>query len=197
MGLMAEERRVRCARLGEELPGLDKPPFKGALGQRIHDEVSKQAWAEWDQRVPDLMRQHSLSMADPQARKFLMEQMTDFFFGSGSFEHRKREMAGQRLVQCAKIGRELPGLDKPPFKGALGQRIYDQVSKQAWELWEKQSVIVMNHYGISLADPEGRKFLLQQMEDFFFGEGARLPEDWIPPTAGGGKGKGAPAGRRK
>ena len=105
----------------------------------------------------------------------------------------------QRTVQCAKLGQELPGLDAPPFPGALGQRIFENVSEQGWKLWEGQATILMNHHGLSMADPEARKFLLKQMEEFFFGEGAQLPADWVPPTAGGkgGGGKGAPGPRRK
>jgi Fe-S cluster biosynthesis and repair protein YggX len=98
----------------------------------------------------------------------------------------------------------MPALAKPPFPGALGKRIHENVSAQAWDLWEEHSKILLNHYGLSLADPEARQFMIQQLEEFFFGEGARLPEDWVPPNAQGGKGggggggaKGAPAPRRK
>jgi Fe-S cluster biosynthesis and repair protein YggX len=94
-----------------------------------------------------------------------------------------------------KIGRELPGLDSPPFSGPLGQRIYENVSQQAWALWPAQSTLTINHYGLSLGDPNAQKILLQQMEEFFFGENAALPEGWMPPAAAPqGKG-GAP--RRK
>jgi Fe-S cluster biosynthesis and repair protein YggX len=103
------------------------------------------------------------------------------------------------MVACVKLGQVLPALAKPPFPGPLGQRIFENVSAQGYKLWDAQAVIVMNHYGLSMADPEGRKFLLKQCEDFFFGEAARLPEDWVPPgQAGkGGGGKGAPAPKRK
>jgi Fe-S cluster biosynthesis and repair protein YggX len=105
-----------------------------------------------------------------------------------------------RMVQCVKFGRELPGLDVVPVKGELGQRIYDNVSAQAWDLWKEQQVILINHYGLSLFDPGHQKFLREQMEEFFFGEGARMPEGWTPPDTQGGKGgggKGAPAPQRK
>jgi Fe-S cluster biosynthesis and repair protein YggX len=102
------------------------------------------------------------------------------------------------MVQCVKFGRELPGLEEPPVAGALGERIFANVSAQAWELWKEQRVILINHYGLSLYDPNHQAFLREQLEAFFFGEGAQLPEDWTPPTAAGGKGaKGAPAPRRK
>lgn len=108
-----------------------------------------------------------------------------------------------RMVQCAKLGRELPGLDRPPFPGALGQRIYDNVSQQAWALWPAQERIIMNHYGLNMADPAARKLVMEQMEEFFFGAGAQMPEGWSPPAPGGKGGGaapskgGAPAPRRK
>ena len=103
-----------------------------------------------------------------------------------------------RTVYCVKLQRELPGLDKPPFPGKLGQRIYEQISKQAYDMWPGQQVLIINHYGLNMADPEARKILREQMEEFFFGEDAAMPEGWAPESAGGvpgGKGGGAP--RRK
>jgi Fe-S cluster biosynthesis and repair protein YggX len=87
-----------------------------------------------------------------------------------------------RMVNCAKLGRELPGLNRPPFGGALGKRIYENISQQAWMLWQDQSTLLINHYGLNLRDPQAQKFLMEQMEQFFFGEGAQLPEDWTPET---------------
>src|SRR5438132_13890243 len=101
-----------------------------------------------------------------------------------------------RMVKCVKLGRELPGLDKPPFPGELGQRIYEHVSKQAYDMWPAQSTLIINHYGLNLADPESRKLLREQMEEFFFGSEARMPEGWVPedeedvPIAAGAKGGG-------
>jgi Fe-S cluster biosynthesis and repair protein YggX len=88
------------------------------------------------------------------------------------------------MVQCVKLGRELPGLDRPPFPGALGKRIYENVSQQAWGLWQQQATLIMNHYGLNLADPRAQDLLLREMEDFFFGEGAQLPEGWTPEGQG-------------
>lgn len=88
----------------------------------------------------------------------------------------------ERMVQCVKFGKELPGLEKPPFPGPLGQRIFENVSGQAWELWMPQSTLIINHYGLNLADKDNRAFLRQQMEEFFFAEGAQLPADWTPDT---------------
>jgi Fe-S cluster biosynthesis and repair protein YggX len=78
----------------------------------------------------------------------------------------------ERIVQCAKLKQDLPGLPAPPFAGALGQRIYENVSEQAWKLWQAESVIIMNHYGLSLVDPEARRFLMRAMEMFLFAEDA-------------------------
>ncbi|HMO57247.1 MAG TPA: oxidative damage protection protein [Roseiflexaceae bacterium] len=94
----------------------------------------------------------------------------------------------QRIVACVKLGRRLPGLDAPPYPGELGQRIYDSISRQAWNMWMDQSVMLINHYGLSMADPQAQQFLVQQAEEFFFGEGAQMPEGWTPaarPTKGG------------
>lgn len=86
-----------------------------------------------------------------------------------------------RTVNCVKLGQELPGLERPPYPGELGQRIYENVSQQAWEMWMQHSVILINHYGLTLADPQAREFLRQQMEEFFFGEDAQqMPEGWTP-----------------
>ncbi len=85
-----------------------------------------------------------------------------------------------RMVKCVKLGRELPGLPRPPFPGELGKRIYENVSQEGWQLWNRQQTLLINHYGLTLANPEAQKFLMEQMEEFFFGAGAQLPEDWIP-----------------
>ncbi|HEX6819871.1 MAG TPA: oxidative damage protection protein [Ktedonobacterales bacterium] len=97
------------------------------------------------------------------------------------------------MVQCVKLGRRLPGLARPPVPGELGQRIYDSISQQAWEMWQDHSRLLINHYGLNLADPDARALMRQQMEEFFFGPGEEKPEGWVPEGQGGAKGKGAPA----
>ncbi|MEZ4679070.1 MAG: oxidative damage protection protein [Caldilineaceae bacterium] len=72
------------------------------------------------------------------------------------------------MVNCAKLGRELPGLEQPPYPGELGQRIFNTISQEAWELWKQHAVILINHYGLSLVDPQAQEFLRNQMEEFFF-----------------------------
>jgi len=97
-----------------------------------------------------------------------------------------------RMVYCVKLKRELPGLEKPPFPGPLGQRIYENISQQAWDMWPAQSTLIINHYGLNMADPEARKILREQMEEFFFGaeDEAQMPEGWVPEEAGVGAGAG-------
>src|SRR5689334_24268456 len=94
-----------------------------------------------------------------------------------------------RMVNCVKLGRELPGLEKPPFPGELGQRIYDNVSQEAYNMWPAQSTLIINHYGLNMADPEARKILREQMEEFFFGK-AQMPEGWEPEAVGAAPGGG-------
>lgn len=91
-----------------------------------------------------------------------------------------------RTVHCNKFGKELLGLEKPPFPGPLGERIFENISQDAWNLWRGQKTLIINHYGLSLGDPQSREMLRQQMEEFFFGESAQMPEGWTPPSAGKG-----------
>jgi len=89
-----------------------------------------------------------------------------------------------RKVFCVKFQREMPGLDEVPFDGhPLGQRIYENVSKEAWKLWLEQMKMIMNEYRLNLGTTEAQEFLLKQMEDYFFGAGAALPAGYVPPQA--------------
>jgi len=92
---------------------------------------------------------------------------------------------GTRMVNCVKFGKELPGLDRVPWKGELGKRVYENVSKDAWKLWLEHSKMVMNEYRLNPLDPNSQKIMEEQMEQFFFGEGAKLPEGYVPPKAKG------------
>ena len=80
-----------------------------------------------------------------------------------------------RTVMCAKLKEELPGLAEPPFDNEVGQRIYEHVSKQAWAQWVEHMKMIMNEYRLNLSNPEAQKFLLEQMEEDFFGEGRAVP----------------------
>jgi Fe-S cluster biosynthesis and repair protein YggX len=85
-----------------------------------------------------------------------------------------------RMVQCVKLGREAEGLDRPTYPGDLGKRIFENVSREAWQQWLKQQTILINEYRLSPVDPKARAFLEEQMEKFFFGEGADTPKEFTP-----------------
>jgi Fe-S cluster biosynthesis and repair protein YggX len=86
-----------------------------------------------------------------------------------------------RTVFCAKLQKELPGLDETPFDNhPLGKRIYENVSKEAWRQWVEHMKMIMNEYRLNLANPEAQEFLLKQMEEYFFGKGSDLPPDYKP-----------------
>lgn len=86
-----------------------------------------------------------------------------------------------RMVQCVKLKREAEGLDRLPYPGALGQRIFENVSKEAWQGWIKLQTMLVNENRLNLADATARKFLATEMEKHFFGGGAQMPEGYIPP----------------
>ena len=86
-----------------------------------------------------------------------------------------------RMVDCVKLKREAEGLERSPYPGELGQRIFESVSKQAWQDWLRQQTMLINEYRLSPMDPKARKFLEEQMEKFFFGEGAEVPPDYVAP----------------
>lgn len=85
-----------------------------------------------------------------------------------------------RTVQCVLLGVEAEGLDRPPYPGELGQRIYAQVSKQAWQQWLQHQTMLLNEYRLTPIDPKARKFLVEEMEKFFFGGGSQAPEEFVP-----------------
>lgn len=86
-----------------------------------------------------------------------------------------------RLVKCVKLGRELPGLDEPPFDTELGQKIYENVSAEAWRMWAEHSKMLLNEYRLQPWKPEAQQFLVEQMQQYFFGSGAQLPKEFVPP----------------
>jgi A/G-specific adenine glycosylase len=93
-----------------------------------------------------------------------------------------RNIAMPRHVNCIKLGHEAEGLERPPYPGPLGQRIFAQVSKQAWGEWLKHQTMLINENRLSPMNPKDRQFLEQQLEAFFFGEGADLPQGYVPPA---------------
>jgi Fe-S cluster biosynthesis and repair protein YggX len=92
---------------------------------------------------------------------------------------------GTRMVHCVKFDKDLPGLDRVPWRGDLGKRVYENVSKDAWKLWIEHSKMIMNEYRLNPLDPNSQKIMEEQLEQFFFGEGAKLPEGYVAPKAKG------------
>jgi Fe-S cluster biosynthesis and repair protein YggX len=85
-----------------------------------------------------------------------------------------------RMVNCVKLGREAEGLDRPPLPGELGKRIYESVSKEAWQAWQVQQTRLINENRLQLADARARKYLLEQTEKYFFGGGADEASGYVP-----------------
>lgn len=88
-----------------------------------------------------------------------------------------------RTVQCIVLKKEAEGLDFAPYPGELGKRIYDNVSKEAWQGWLKHQTMLVNENRLNLADARARQYLARQMERYFFGEGAEQPAGYVPPSA--------------
>ena len=89
-----------------------------------------------------------------------------------------------RMVQCVLLKREAPGLDRAPYPGDLGRRIYEGVSREAWAQWVKHQTTLINEYRLTPIEPKARKFLEGEMEKFFFGAGSQAPEGYQPPKPG-------------
>jgi len=83
-------------------------------------------------------------------------------------------------VFCVKLNREATALDTPPFPGQLGQKIVEHVSKEAWTMWLSHQTMLINEYRLSLIDPKAREFLLNEMQNYFFGSGSNKPSGFIP-----------------
>jgi Fe-S cluster biosynthesis and repair protein YggX len=88
-----------------------------------------------------------------------------------------------RMVKCVKLQRELPGMPFKPFNDALGERIYNEISMEAWKMWLEHSKMIVNEYRLDLTSADAHQKLKEQCEQFLFGEGAALPPDYVPPPA--------------
>ncbi|HMI38125.1 MAG TPA: oxidative damage protection protein [Steroidobacteraceae bacterium] len=88
-----------------------------------------------------------------------------------------------RTVHCVVLKSEAPGLDRVPYPGPLGQRIFEQVSREGWSRWVKHQVMLINENRLSPVEPKARRFLEGEMEKFFFGAGSERPPDFKPPDA--------------
>ena len=85
-----------------------------------------------------------------------------------------------RMVHCVKLGKEAEGLERPPIKGELGQRVFESVSKEAWKGWLEHQKMLVNENRLNLSDPRARKYLEEQMTKHFFGEGADAASGYVP-----------------
>ena len=85
-----------------------------------------------------------------------------------------------RLVNCVKLGREAEGLDLPPIPGELGKRVFDNVSKEAWQQWVRHQTMLINENRLNLMDARARKYLAEQMERYFFGGGVDQISGYVP-----------------
>ena len=81
-----------------------------------------------------------------------------------------------RIIYCAKLNKDAEGLTMPPVPGEVGHKIYEHISKEAWQLWVNQQTILINEHRLSMIDPKARNFLMREMENFLFGDGSKNPE---------------------
>lgn len=88
-----------------------------------------------------------------------------------------------RMIACSYLKKEAEGLDFSPYPGELGNRIYNEISKEAFELWKRHQTMLVNENRLNLADARARQYLARQMEQFFFGGGAEKPQGYVPPSA--------------
>jgi len=88
-----------------------------------------------------------------------------------------------RMVKCVKLGKELPGLDAAPWPGELGQRVFENVSAEAWKMWEERMKMILNEYRLLPFQKEAQELVAKQMEEFFFGQASALPPDYVPPKS--------------
>lgn len=88
-----------------------------------------------------------------------------------------------RTVTCVKLGKEAEGLEYPPYPGELGQRIFEQISKEAWQQWLNHQTMLINENRLSPVDPQARKFLETEMEKFLFGGGSEKPAGYVPKSS--------------
>ena len=88
-----------------------------------------------------------------------------------------------RTIFCTFLQREAEGLDRVPYPGELGQRIYASISKEAWQQWVRHQTMLLNEYRLTPIDPKARKFLVEEMEKFLFGGGSQKPDGYLAPEA--------------
>jgi len=85
-----------------------------------------------------------------------------------------------RMIYCKKLKKEAEGLDRPPYPGDLGKRVYEEISKEAWQGWLNHQTMLINEYRLNMLDAEARKFLATEMDKFLFGDGSEKPQGYVP-----------------
>lgn len=85
-----------------------------------------------------------------------------------------------RMIFCCKLQKESEGLDFPPYPGALGERVYNEISKEVWQQWLGHQTMLINEHRLNMLDADARKFLATEMEKFLFGEGSKKPAGYVP-----------------
>jgi len=86
-----------------------------------------------------------------------------------------------RTVHCAKLKKDAPGLNQPPYPGDLGKKIFETISEEAWQLWLRHQTMLINEHRLSAIDPKHRAFLEEQMQKFLFEDSAEVPQGYVPP----------------
>ncbi len=84
------------------------------------------------------------------------------------------------MIYCEKLKRKAEGLSSPPYPGKFGQKILNHISAQAWEMWLNHQTMLINEYRLNLLEPQAKKFLVDEMEKFLFGEGSEKPGGYVP-----------------
>ena len=87
----------------------------------------------------------------------------------------------ERIIYCQYYKEDREGLERPPYPGEVGEKIYESISKEAWHLWLEHQTMLINENRLSMLDPEARRFLNEELQKFFFGEGSTKPKEYIPP----------------
>ena len=88
--------------------------------------------------------------------------------------------ASPRMVFCAKLQKELPGLDEPPFDTPLGQKVYENVSAEGWKMWTEHCKMVLNEFRLNPASPRDQEVIVQHLQEFFWGQNAAVPPGYVP-----------------
>ena len=94
----------------------------------------------------------------------------------------RRDTTMPHMVFCSRYKQEMEGLDEPPFDSDFGHKVYNNVSRRSWQEWIERQKMLLNEYRLQPWTPQAQEFLVEQMDQFFFGEGAALPKEYVPPT---------------